>query len=226
MTRSDSDECCLDLELENLSAENDSFFCEYRLRRLKELQQSVLKPVKDSSMPHYGYLHSAQNEAEVFEWTTKEPLVIIHFFLPSFKTCEVLDCHLKVFDLASIVLKETSGSSSNDPMGSYGCAGCALSDAKASNQGASMSGCIFKRYSDGQVFYFCTIDTGRIIGFDELGGTTAFTTGQLEKRISVSGIAEFAQSKAFLKRSPQTTTIDRTTTTALTETLTTKYKRQ
>ena len=93
---SEHDDICLDLELESLSAENDPFLSEYRLRRLMELQKAVLKPLHDQNLHQFGDLYSAQKEAEVFEWTTKEPLVVIHFFLPSFKTCEILDNHLKV----------------------------------------------------------------------------------------------------------------------------------
>lgn len=122
------EEPCIDLELENISSENDPFLNEYRLKRLAELQKSILQPL-DRQNYYNGELYIAHKESELFEWTTKEPLVIVHFFHPSFNTCEILDMHLKVFHLGCFSL-EISIKIFSNTMGSDERVRCAIPHTK------------------------------------------------------------------------------------------------
>jgi hypothetical protein len=52
-----------------------------------------LKNLEDSGHGKYVLL---ENEKEVMDLTTNENLTIVHFMLPDFKRCQIMDTHLEV----------------------------------------------------------------------------------------------------------------------------------
>lgn len=92
--QSDGDESLEELfeELER----DDAFIYKYREQRLEEISKQ-LKEVKKNIYDHeYGFLTTISDEHNLITMTTKVPKIVIHFFLETFKKCQILDDQLKI----------------------------------------------------------------------------------------------------------------------------------
>ena len=86
-----------------LNEEEDvTFFESIRSKRLQELSaisHSTSKSTSTSSLDTnttWGYLSEIGHEKEVMHMSTSLPRLLIHFYNPAFKNCQLLNEHLHV----------------------------------------------------------------------------------------------------------------------------------
>ena len=84
-----------------LGDENDTFFDSIRSKRLEELSSKAVNFVKanfDAANDYdtWGYLTEIGHEKEVLHLSTSVPRLLIHFYNPAFKNCQLLNEHLQV----------------------------------------------------------------------------------------------------------------------------------
>lgn len=101
---------CHDDDIDDLFNEEEevTFLESIRSKRLQEFSNfPTLKPnsVLDTS-DTWGYLTEMSHEKEVMHLSTTLPRLLIHFYNPSFKNCQLLNEHLHViFYLKSLYSK-------------------------------------------------------------------------------------------------------------------------
>lgn len=99
--------CCQeDHEIDALlnDAEEATFFESYRSKKLQEIcaasnsciDHQNQKNYSNDSSESWGYLTEIGHEKEVMHLSTHLPRLLIHFYNPSFKNCQLLNEHLKV----------------------------------------------------------------------------------------------------------------------------------
>ena len=95
-----------DHEIDTLLNEEEdvTFFESIRSKRLQELSEishSISKSTSNSTSSldtntTWGYLSEIGHEKEVMHMSTSLPRLLIHFYNPAFKNCQLLNEHLHV----------------------------------------------------------------------------------------------------------------------------------
>ena len=98
--------CCADdHEIDCLLNEEEdvTFFESLRSKRLEDLTKSnssakcaASSSAADSNETTWGYLTEVNHEKEVLHFSTTLSRLVIHFYNPSFKNCQILNDHLQV----------------------------------------------------------------------------------------------------------------------------------
>ncbi len=91
--------CAEDHDIDNLLNEEEevTFFESIRAKRLQELACCSVKSVSTmDSSDTWGFLAEMNHEKEVLHLSTTLPRLVIHFYNPSFKNCQLLNEHLHV----------------------------------------------------------------------------------------------------------------------------------
>lgn len=157
------------------SSSDDEYIREYERKRLQELK----KQFKSGDYEYNNFdslVHDIQGDEDVLNRTTHYSKVIIHFYHPDYNTCRIIDNHFKSLStrFSDVMICRVSVLS------------CPFLVAKFKIRVLPCI-CVFV---DGT-----KID--QIVGFDELGGSSEFTLGELVSRINRSGIlkSEFTLNK-------------------------------
>ncbi|TIA90791.1 hypothetical protein E3P99_01402 [Wallemia hederae] len=69
---------------------------EYRERRIQELQSDIKRRDMEAEFVSRGGYKEYTSEKEVMDVALKQVKVIVHFFHPRFKRCEIMDTHLEL----------------------------------------------------------------------------------------------------------------------------------
>lgn len=91
-----------DHEIDSLLNEEEdaTFFESIRSKRLQEISSLSQNISKDNFLmdtnTNWGYLSEIGHEKEVMHMSTTLPRLLIHFYNPAFKNCQLLNEHLQV----------------------------------------------------------------------------------------------------------------------------------
>lgn len=89
---SGNDDVSLDELLEELGDDDgDEFMSRYREQRLQEMSDALKQIKKNVQEEEYGMVQTMLDENALMRLTTEKERIVIHFFLPSFKKCQVMD---------------------------------------------------------------------------------------------------------------------------------------
>ncbi|CDO94045.1 unnamed protein product [Kluyveromyces dobzhanskii CBS 2104] len=91
----EEDDISLDSLLEQLDDEEDQFLAQYRDQRLEELGEHMRKVKKNLQSEEYGSVNTFQDEQRLIQTTASAERCIVHFFVESFRKCQIMDAKLK-----------------------------------------------------------------------------------------------------------------------------------
>lgn len=74
----------------------DEFFESFRSKRIQELSSSQATSSEAGSTEEFGFLTEIGHEKEVMHLSTSLLRLIIHFYSPTFRSCQILNEHLRV----------------------------------------------------------------------------------------------------------------------------------
>ncbi|KAJ8024038.1 Thioredoxin domain-containing protein plp1 [Holothuria leucospilota] len=154
--------------------ENDEIPAHIREARLEQLKNQV-EDFRKFSEKGYGTFVEVDKEKEILDITTSEEKVVIHFFHPDFRRCNIMDKHLKVLAEKHFNTKF----------------------AKIHVEKADFLVQKLKIQVLPAVLCFREgIVVDRVVGFDELGNTDNFDISVLEKRLAKSGVISLPDVRA------------------------------
>lgn len=146
--------------------ENGDIPAHIREARLEQLKQEA-DQFQQLSEKGYGTYVEIETEQEVFDITTSEEKVLIHFFYPDFRRCDIMDKHLKVLAEKHF-------------------------NAKFAKINVEKAEFLMKKLKiqvlPAVLCFKEGIVVDRVIGFEELGNTDNFDISVLERRLAKSGV--------------------------------------
>lgn len=96
ITTKDEDDKSLDSLLEQLDEEESEFLSQYRDQRLEELSEHMKKIEKNVESGDYGSVQTFLDEQRLIQVTASAERCVVHFFVDSFRKCQVMDSKLQV----------------------------------------------------------------------------------------------------------------------------------
>ncbi|XP_071831225.1 phosducin-like protein 3 isoform X1 [Apostichopus japonicus] len=145
-----------------------------REARLDQLKQEA-QQFEQRSEKGYGTYSEIEKEPEVFDITRSEEKVVIHFFHPDFRRCNIIDKHLKVLAEKHF----------NAKFAKMNVEKCDFLVKKLKIQVLPAILC----FKEG-------INVDRVVGFEELGNTDNFDISVLERRLAKSGVLNLPDVRA------------------------------
>eukprot|EP00729_Bicosta_minor_P013317 gene13317-16544_t len=124
----------------------------------------------------YGEFEEISEEREVLEITAKEQKCIVHFMIPTFERCKIMDVHLNKIAAQHFKTRTIKVNAANCP---WLCTRLGIRELPA---------------------ILCFVDgicKDRIVGMGDFGGKDDFKTGRLEARIGQCGVIHCAGSAAI-----------------------------
>ncbi|KAJ8102582.1 thioredoxin-like protein [Lipomyces tetrasporus] len=171
-------EGCPERDDDNDSADDDDFLelleqdsaalDAFREKRMQELH-TQMKAAKRLHETGHGILKEVATEKEVLEITTTTKYTVVHFFLPGFKRCEIMDSRLKALTAKHM---ETRFISVNVETATF----------LVVRLGIQVLPCVMC-FIDGK-------EVGRLVGFESLGNSDQFTSEMLEFQLQKSGVIQ------------------------------------
>jgi len=152
---------------ETIDAELETDLSVLRARRLQELKEKSKKKEQWLKLGH-GELQEIE-ERQFFDIIKASELVVCHFFRENSLNCTILDGHLRELAKKHLGTKFVRINAEKSPF-------------------------LTQKLKIWMLPTLVLVKKGivehQIVGFDELGGTTEFTIGTLEKRISKFGVID------------------------------------
>lgn len=159
--------------LDNLSDDSDDEFgdadssalAQWRAQRMAELKKTTGRQQEFLAMGHGDYDEVSQDD--FLPAVTKSKYVVCHFYHPEFQSCKVVDKHLSGLARKHLATRWIKIDATKAPF---------------------FVGKLQVKMLPTLVFFKDGIARDRLVGLDELGASTEFTTAQLEKRIEKAGV--------------------------------------
>ncbi|KAK7470515.1 hypothetical protein VKT23_001941 [Stygiomarasmius scandens] len=151
----------LEAEIEN----GDSGMREQALDAIRR-EMEKRKELKEN---HHGSYTEVQDEKEIIRITAREPRCVVHFFHPNFKRCEIMDKHLSKLAPKYFNTRFFRVFVENVPW-------------LVEKLSIKVLPCV--------ICFVNGVTKDRLIGFEELGNSDAFTTATLELRLGICGVIQ------------------------------------
>ncbi|KAK7470516.1 hypothetical protein VKT23_001941 [Stygiomarasmius scandens] len=124
---------------------------------------------KELKENHHGSYTEVQDEKEIIRITAREPRCVVHFFHPNFKRCEIMDKHLSKLAPKYFNTRFFRVFVENVPW-------------LVEKLSIKVLPCV--------ICFVNGVTKDRLIGFEELGNSDAFTTATLELRLGICGVIQ------------------------------------
>lgn len=143
-------------------------FQEYRQQRLAEIQAHVAaRTGADRGDPDRGQYRDVKDEKELLSRSVREPRCVIHFAKKEFRRCQILDRHLEHLARQHPATLFLRTEVENTPF-------------LVEKLGIRVLPCVMA--------FVQGVCKDRLIGFEELGNSDAFSTAALEWRLGQTGV--------------------------------------
>ncbi|CAD7700721.1 unnamed protein product [Ostreobium quekettii] len=136
--------------------------------RAASIREEVERRAHRARLEEKGHgAYTEVEEGDFLELVTKTELVVVHFWHAGFDRCRIMDKHLDVLARKYVRTRFVKLSAEDAPF-------------FTKKLKVMVLPCV--------IFFINGIATGRLVGFDELGGKDSFQTSQMEQRLLKAGV--------------------------------------